>query len=301
MAARHGSKAVLYAALAGNLLIAASKFTAAAFTGSSAMLSEGVHSLVDSGNQALMLYGSSRSSLPPDSRHPLGYARELYFWSFVVALLIFALGSGIAFYEGVKHIIAPEQSKSPVANYVVIGVSMIFEGATWIIAVREFRKFKGEQGWISAISRSKDPTVFTVLLEDSAALIGLMIAAAGVFTSHMLDAPIYDGVASVCIAVLLAFVAVFLASETKELLIGESASKHLQERVRVVAEADKDVVRVNDVLTVHMGPRAIVAGLSVEFEDTLLTLDIERCVERLQQKITTELPQIQTLFVTPRA
>lgn len=295
-----GSKAVVYAALAGNFLIAVTKFAAAAFTGSSAMLSEGVHSLVDTGNELLLLYGLHRAGRPPDRSHPLGHGRELYFWSFIVALLVFALGAGVSIYEGISHILAPEPVENPIWNYGVLGASFLFEGFSWIVALREFRRQKGSLGYIEAIMRSKDPTTFTVLLEDSAALIGLLIAFAGIFLADQLDMPELDGVASVGIGLLLAGVAVFLARESKGLLIGEPALPAVQDAILRIAQADPAVGKANGLVTTHLGPNQVVVALSAEFEDHMTAPEIEACVARVEARIKAEHPEVTTLFVKPQ-
>ncbi|MDX8525452.1 cation diffusion facilitator family transporter [Mesorhizobium sp. MSK_1335] len=300
MAGHGGSKRVIYAALAGNLAIALTKFAAAFFTGSSAMLSEGVHSLVDTGNGTLLLYGMHRAARPPDRTHPLGHGRELYFWSFIVALLVFALGAGISFYEGVIHIMAPEPVVNVRVNYIVLGLSFLFEGSSWLVALREFRRQKGSQGWFEAIHRSKDPSVFTVLFEDSAALLGLIVAFAGILAAEILDMPALDGVASIGIALILGTTAIFLARESKSLLLGEPASPEVQEQVLAIAQQDPAVQRANGILSVHIGPEEIVAGLSIEFEDHLTAPEIEACVERLEARLKKEMPQIIRLFVKPQ-
>ena len=300
MASQGGSKTVIYAALAGNLLIAATKFVAAWFTGSSAMLSEGVHSLVDTGNGGLLLYGMHRAERPPDSSHPFGHGREIYFWSFVVALLVFALGAGVSFYEGVIHIMHPEEIKNPLVNFIVLGLSIVFEGSSWYVALREFRKTKGNLGYIEAVRKSKDPSVFTVLFEDSAALLGLVIALAGVAGAHLLRMPELDGAASIGISLVLAGTAIFLARETKGLLMGEPASPEIQARVLEIVQADPAIHEANGVLTVHLGPRQIVIGLSADFEDTLTTPEIEACVERIEARLREAVPEITGVFVKPQ-
>ena len=300
MAAQSGSRIVVYAALVGNFLIAITKFVAAAFTGSSAMLSEGVHSLVDTGNELLLLYGLHRAGQPPDREHPFGHGRELYFWSFVVAVLIFALGAGVSFYEGVIHILDPEEIRNPTVNYVVLGLSMLFEGSSWYVALREFRKTKGSRGYIEAVKDSKDPSVFTVLFEDSAAMLGLIIALAGVTGSHLLGIPELDGVASIGIALVLAATAIFLARETKGLLMGEAASPDVQRKVLEIVQADPAVDRANGVLTVHLGPTQIVVGLSAEFEDALTAPQIEACVERIEARLREAVPEITGVFIKPQ-
>ncbi|AZO60348.1 MAG: cation diffusion facilitator family transporter [Mesorhizobium sp.] len=301
MAGHSGSKRVIYAALAGNVAIALTKFAAAFFTGSSAMLSEGVHSLVDTGNGALLLYGMRRAARPPDRTHPLGHGRELYFWSFIVALLVFALGAGVSFYEGVIHIMAPEPVVNAKVNYIVLGLSFLFEGSSWLVALKEFRQQKGKQGWFQAVRRSKDPSVYTVLFEDSAALLGLVVAFAGILTSELLAIPELDGAGSIGIAVILGATAIFLARESKGLLLGEPASPEVERKVLVIADHDPAVQRANGILSVHIGPQEIVAGLSIEFEDHLTAPEIEACVERLEARLKSDMPEITRLFVKPQA
>ncbi|MEI8718047.1 cation diffusion facilitator family transporter [Mesorhizobium sp. ISC11] len=300
MAGHGGSKKVIYAALAGNLAIALTKFAAAAFTGSSAMLSEGVHSLVDTGNGGLLLYGMHRAARPADRTHPLGHGRELYFWSFIVALLVFALGAGVSFYEGVVHIMAPEPVANAKVNYIVLGLSFLFEGSSWWVALKEFRRQKGRQGWLQAVQSSKDPSVYTVLFEDSAALLGLIVAFAGILAAELLEMPELDGAASIGIGLILGATAIFLARESKGLLIGEPASPEVQMKVLAIVQQDPAVQRANGVLTVHMGPTEIVAGLSIEFEDHLTAPEIEACVERLEAQLKKEMPEITRLFVKPQ-
>jgi cation diffusion facilitator family transporter len=300
MAGHGGSKKVIYAALAGNLAIALTKFAAALFTGSSAMLSEGVHSLVDTGNGGLLLYGMHRAARPPDRTHPLGHGRELYFWSFIVALLVFALGAGVSFYEGVVHIMAPEPVDAPYVNYIVLALSFLFEGASWLVALKEFRRDKGRLGWFEAVRASKDPSVFTVLFEDTAALLGLVVAFVGILAAQLLDMPELDGVASLGIAAILAATAVFLARESKGLLLGEPATPEIQRKVLAIAQQDPAVQRANGILSVHIGPEDIVAGLSIEFEDHLTAPEIEACIERLERRLKVEMPEIANLFVKPQ-
>ncbi len=300
MAGHGGSKKVIYAALAGNLAIALTKFAAAFFTGSSAMLSEGVHSLVDTGNGGLLLYGMHRAARPADRTHPLGHGRELYFWSFIVALLVFALGAGVSLYEGVVHVLAPEPIANAKVNYIVIAISALFEGASWLVALKEFRKSKGKLGWFAALHRSKDPSVYTVLFEDSAALLGLVVAFAGILAAELLDMPALDGAASVGISLILAATAIFLARESKSLLMGEPASPEVQRKVLAIAQQDPAVQQANGILTLHMGPEEIVAGLSIEFEDHVSAPEIEACVERIEARLKKEMPEITRLFVKPQ-
>jgi cation diffusion facilitator family transporter len=300
VAAQSGSRTVIFAALAGNLLIAATKFIAAYFTGSSAMLSEGVHSMVDTGNGGLLLYGMHRGARPADRTHPFGHGREVYFWSFVVALLVFALGAGVSLYEGILHILKPEPIENFAITYVVLGLSILFEGFSWFVALKEFRTTKGRLGYFEAVERSKDPSVFTILFEDTAALLGLVIAAAGIAASQYFDRPEFDGVASVGIGLILAVTAALLARETKGLLIGEAAEPALQDMILSIAGADPIVRGANGVITVHLGPDQIIAAISLEFEDAATAPDIEACVLRLEKALRERIPELVTVFVKPQ-
>ncbi len=300
MAATNSSKRVIYAALAGNLAIAVVKFIAAAWTGSSAMLSEGVHSLVDTGNQTLMLYGLHRAAKPADAQHPLGHGRELYFWSFIVALLIFSLGAGVAFYEGTTHLYAPVAITDPSVNYVVLAIAFVFEGLTWRVAWKEFAKERGEQGVLDAVTRSRDPTTFLVLFEDSAALVGIAIAFAGTATSVWLDLPALDGVASIMIGLVLAVTALFLVRESKGLLLGEPARPATRKSIIRIAEAHPDIEAVGRLVTVHLSPREIVVALDVNFADDLRTSGVEVTASELEQQIRKKHPDVTALFLNPR-
>jgi cation diffusion facilitator family transporter len=298
--AKSSSKRVIYAALAGNLLVALTKFAAAFWTGSSAMLSEAIHSLVDTSNQVLLLYGIHRSSIPPDADHPLGHGRELYFWSFIVALLMFMLGAGVTFFEGVSHIIDPHEVTDPYINYIVLGCSAVFEGATWAIALKEFRKTKGGAGYLEAIKRSKDPPSFMVLFEDTAALLGLLIAFAGTLGAQLLAMPRLDGVAAIGISLVLGIAALLLARESKGLLIGETASPRVNKAIIEVARKIPGIERADVVFTVHLAPTQIVAALSVEFADSLTTSDIEKSVLALEGAICGALPDLVAIFIKPQ-
>jgi cation diffusion facilitator family transporter len=300
MAARTSSTFAIYAALTGNLLIAATKFGAAAWTGSSAMLSEAVHSLVDTGNQILLLYGIHRAKRPPDEQHPLGYGRELYFWSFVVALLIFALGAGISFYEGVTHIQDPVAIQNPMVNYVVLTISLVFESTTWWIAFRGFDRKRGDLSYLEAAARSRDPTSFLVLFEDSAAILGIFIAFLGTAASVQLEAPQLDGIASIGIGLVLASTAVFLARECKGLLIGEPARSHTLQSIREIAREQPEVTGIGRLITVHLAPQQIVAVLDVDFVDSLLARDVEAFTDRLERVVKQKHPDVIALFVNPK-
>lgn len=292
-----GSKRVIFAALIGNTLISITKFVAAAITGSSAMLSEGIHSLVDTGNQGLLLYGMARAKRPADEAFPFGYGKEIYFWSFIVAILIFALGGGISIYEGVHHIQHPEAISNPIVNYVVLGLAMLFEGAAWLFALKEFSRAKGKWGYMEAVQRAKDPSIFVVLFEDTAATLGLMVAFLGVVLSQLTGILIFDGLASVIIGLILVATAAWLAYETKGLLIGESANQPLVRGVRQIVAGHHTVDHVNEVLTMHMGPDFVLVNLSVDFQDRLTADQVECSIAEMDQQIKAGFPQVKRLFI----
>ena len=293
----HGSKKVIFAALAGNGLIAVTKFSAAAYTGSSAMFSEAVHSLVDTGNQGLILYGMKRAAKPADDRHPFGYGPELYFWTFVVAILIFGVGAGVSIYEGVVKVRHPHTPTDPLINYLVLGLAMMFEGVAWWIAFKEFNKRRGPVSLFRAVRISKDPTVFTVLFEDSAAMLGLVVAFVGILLADVLEMPILDGVASILIGVILAGTAALLAFESKGLLIGEGALPETVETIRRQARSHRGVERVNEVLTMHLGPNDILVNLSLDFESELDAEDVEDAVSEIERDIKTRHPEVRRIFI----
>ena len=299
--AANGNKLTLYAALGANLGIAVAKFVAASITGSSAMLTEGFHSVVDSLNQILLLYGQKRSMRPPDERHPLGYGRELYFWSFVVAILIFATGAGLSIYEGVLHILEPEPIRSPLVNYVVLAFSILLEVGSWWLAVREFDRARGNQGWWQAIVRSKDPPSFIVLFEDSAAMFGLIVAGIGITASLVTGDARFDGVASVVIGVALATVAFVLARESKDLLIGEPADPDMVKAVAKAIDGRHEVTGVNEVTTIHIGPDNIFLGLSVDFEDHVPVGRIEAMIAEAETELRNRWPAIRAIYIKPQA
>lgn len=294
------NKIVVYAALFGNLAIALVKFVAAYITNSSAMLSEAIHSVVDTLNEILLLYGMKKAEQRPDAHHPFGYGRELYFWAFIVALMVFALGAIVSIYQGILHIIHPEEMQDPMINYIVLGIAILCEGFSWTVALRTFRKMKGKMGYFEAFRRSKDPTTFTVLFEDTAALVGLFIALIGIFLAHQLNIPELDGAASILIGVVLAVSAWLLARETKGLLLGETADPRLRENVLNIAQQDAAVYSANGVLTEQMGAHQVIASLSLEFKDYLTSDEIEACVNRIEAQIKQLHPEIITLFVKPQ-
>ncbi len=287
----------IYAAIAGNLLIAVTKFIAATLTGSSAMLSEGVHSLVDTGNGGLLLVGLRRARRPADDAHPFGYGKEVYFWSLLVAMLVFAGGGGVSVYEGILHVRHPVELGDPTVSFVVLGLAFLFEGTSWAVARKEFRSSQGEHNAWQAIRRGKDPTAFAVLLEDSAALVGIAVAAAGIGAGHVLGMPVLDGVASIVIGALLAFVAVVLARETAGLLVGESAPRELVEGVRGLVEDDPAVDEVVRILTMHMGPEDVLVNLDVRFRPGVDAAGVADAVERLERRVKEAFPRVRYLFI----
>jgi len=291
------STRVILAALLGNLCIAVAKFSAASVTGSSAMLSEAIHSVVDTGNQWLLLYGIRRARRPPDAAHPFGYGMEIYFWTFVVAMLVFALGAGLSLYEGIKHVQHPRPLEDPTINYVVLGVAMLFEAGAWGIALREMNRGRGRMGLLAAVIRSKDPTVFTVLFEDSAALLGLTVAAFGIFASQTLRMPVLDGVASIVIGLILAGTAFLLAFESKGLLIGESAHPETVRAIRDLLANDERILRTNEVLTMHLGPTDVLLNLSLDFRDDLSSADVERFISEMESRIKAKHPEVTRVFI----
>lgn len=292
------SKLAIYAAIGGNLAIAIMKFTAAVFTGSSAMLSEGIHSLVDTGNGGLLLLGIHKSKRRADAAHPFGYGKELYFWSLIVAVLIFGVGGGISIYEGIVHLITPSALEDPFWSYIVLGLAMVFEGFVFVIAFRAFQSLKGdEQNIWEAIKASKDPTTFTVLFEDAAALLGLIVAFVGIFLAHQLNNPYLDGAASVVIGLILTTVAGFLIYESKGLLVGEGADPQTLKDIRKLAESDPAVRRVINPLTMHFGPNTMLLTMDIEFDGKLSAAKVKEAVDRLERSIKNQYPAIKYIYI----
>jgi cation diffusion facilitator family transporter len=261
------------------------------------MLTEAIHSVVDTCNQGVLLYGLKRARRPADARFPLGYGKEVYFWSFVVAIMIFAVGAGVSIYEGIKHILHPVETGDPTVNYIVLGLAAIFEGGAWFMALREFRKLKAGQGYIEAIKKGKDPTVFVVLFEDSAALLGLLVAFLGIALSRWTGLHWLDGAASVVIGLILAVVATWLAFETKGLLIGEAAAPEVRGKVLELVKAHPGIDRINEVLTLHMGPESILVLVSADFENSLSASHVEAAVSELKKLIRNSVPGVARVFI----
>jgi cation diffusion facilitator family transporter len=299
MSAPTASTRTLVIALIANLGIAVSKFAAAAITGSSAMLTEGVHSVVDSTNQLLLMWGRRAAKRPPDMLHPFGYGRELYFWSFVVAVLVFALGAGVSVYEGIIHIHYREPAVSPYIAYGVLLVAFLLEGWSTLEAFGDFKRSKGSLGWFQAVRRSKDPPAFIVLLENGAAMAGIIAAAVGLWLSQLTQDPFYDGAASIVIGVILGLTALLLAHESKGLLIGEAADPELVKSIHDLACDKEGVVGVGYILTVHSSPDQITVMMNVDFRDDLLASDVERIVAEVEGDARERWPQVRRLFVRP--
>ena len=290
------SKSAIYGALIANFAIAVSKFTASAFTGSSAMLSEGIHSMVDTGNQLLLLLGIKRSTRPADPRHPFGYGKELYFWSLIVAILLFALGGGMSLYEGIIHIKHPEPTSDPLWNYIVLGLAFVFESVAWVIAYRALKKEKN-MGFIKRLRASKDPSIFVVIFEDTAALLGVVVAFLGVYLGHALENPYLDGVASVIIGLILGSVSILLASESKGLLLGEGVAPSVFEGVKKIMLDDEAVAKIQDPLTMHFGPEEVLLAVNVEFRSELSSEEIAYSVDRIEQNIRSKYPEVKRIFI----
>jgi cation diffusion facilitator family transporter len=290
----------VYAALIGDILVALSKVVAAIWTGGAAMTGEAIHSTVDTANQILLLYGIHRSRQKADADHPFGYGRELYFWSFVVSLLIFALGAGFSIYVGVFRILYPVPIESPLVNYVVLALAFLFEGGSWLFSLRQFRRAKGDLGFLKASRLSKDPPSFITLFEDSVALVGIFIAAAATFSAVALGRPEFDGAGSIAIGLILAATSVFLARESKSLLIGEQAYPSILKSILSIANAQPNCLSANGLFTVQLGPDQVIAMLSLEFSDAMLAPQIEEAVIGLEEKVREENPEIVAMFVKPQ-
>src|SRR5689334_2418131 len=291
------SHKAITAAIIANLAIAATKFTAAAITGSSAMISEGIHSLVDTGNGGLLFLGIYKSRKPPDEEHPFGHGKELYFWSLIVAIVIFAVGGGISAYEGLLHILHPVPQENVYWNYLTLALALIFESISFFVAAKNFIPLKKNNGWWRAIHRSKDPASFTVLFEDSAAIFGLLIALAGVVLADRYDNPIFDGGASIVIGMLLAVVAVLLGYETKGLLIGEGADRETLDDIRRLVRSDPVVLDVKRILTMYFGPDTVLLAMDLRFHKNLSGREMEESVKRLETEIHQHHPKVQHIFI----
>ena len=297
---KEGSKLGIYGALAANIAIAIVKFVAASITGSSSMLSEAIHSTVDSSNELFLLWGIHKSRKPPDEMHPFGHGQELYFYSLIVAILIFSLGGGMSVYEGITHIRYPVASGDATWNYAVLGTAFIFEGISLIIPLRDFIKENGSGDFWNKLKASKDPSFFVIFYENAAALIGLLIAFCGVFFSNYFHLPVIDGIASIVIGAVLAVVAIILIMESRNLLIGESATNEKIKKIHEVVNADPDVIKLNKPLTMQMGPNELLLALDVEFKNKLNSDGLAKAVQRLEKNIREKLPDVKQIFIEAR-
>lgn len=301
MATTHKSHKSIYSALAANLLISITKFIAGAFSNSAAMISEGIHSLVDTVNQILLLYGLKQSQKPADALRPFGYGKELYFYSFIVSILIFGLGGGISIYQGVSHVLHPEPLEDPTWNYVVLALSILFEGASLVVAAKEFNRSRAELSWWDAIVRSKDPSNFLVLFEDGAAVSGLLMVMVCIFLGHRYNMPELDGVGSILVGLILVFVSIILARESRSLLMGEGIMPENQKRIIVIAERDPAVIRVQHLLSTYQSPEVIVLMLIITFKDGLETADINTAIDRIRNSIKQEYDLVRFVIIQPES
>ncbi len=301
MESKSSKPIAVYGAIAANFLIACAKFFASIMTGSSAMLSEGIHSLVDTGNGTLLLVGIKRGKKPADENHPFGHGKELYFWSLIVAILLFGLGGGMSFYEGIIHIQHPAKLGDPTWNYIVLAIAFLAEGTAWFVAMKEFKKEKGNQKFWSAFKASKNPSVFTIIAEDTAATSGVIVAFLGVYLGHYYNNPIFDGIASIVIGLILASVAIFLIIESKGLLVGESADKETLRSIKEIADRNPEIAQVYEVLTMHFGPKQILLNMNINFKEETPAARIPLIIDELENEIRKANPEIKRIFVEAEA
>ncbi|WP_333863755.1 cation diffusion facilitator family transporter [Sphingobacterium sp.] len=295
----NNNKKSIYSALAANLLIALTKFIAGSFTNSSSMISEGIHSTVDTANQLLILYGLRRSKKAPDKSHPFGYGKELYFWSFVVSILIFGLGGALSIYQGIAHMRQPELMGDPFWNYIVLILSLIFEGTSFVIAVKAFNKTRNGLGWWDTIIKSKDPSSFLVVFEDGAAVAGLIIVMILMALSHSLKIPELDGLASIIVGLLLVFVSFILARESRSLLMGEGIASETRNKIAALVEQDICVLKTKNILSTYQSPEDVILMLIIDFKDDLDTEDITMAISRIRTSIKNEFKFIHYVIIQP--
>ncbi|GAA4841022.1 cation diffusion facilitator family transporter [Algivirga pacifica] len=291
------SKKAIYGAIIANLAIAISKFVAASFTGASSMVSEGIHSLVDTGNGILLLYGIRQSHRPPTPQHPFGFGKELFFWSFVVAILIFALGGGVALYEGIHHLQHPKEIEDPIWNYVVLSAAILFEGSSLLVALREFKKLRGETPFFKALRDIKDTSTVAIVIEDTAACIGLLIALICVFLGDVTGNPYFDGAGSVLIGILLICVSTFFAMECKGLLVGEGLMQEDLQKIKNILEMDSRVEQHRAPLSMYLGPHQVLLNLDVDFRDELTAKEVEEAIDELEMNIKKAIPEVNRIYI----
>ncbi len=295
------SKVPIYSALIANFLIAVTKFIAAGITGSSAMISEGIHSVVDAGNEVLLLYGLKQSKKPATEKRPFGNGKELYFWAFIVSVLIFAVGGGISFYEGITHLQHPEVIRAPKWNYIVLGFAFVFDGISFITAIREFNRQRGAVPFWKAVRVSKDPSTFVVLFEDAADVLGLIVAFLGIYLGHLYQNPIFDGAASMIIGVILTGISIILARESRSLLMGESADPKLLSRVAGLVNGDPAIRQISHALSTYMGPEEVLILLKVHFSEELSSAEMVTTIRRLRTSVKKDIPSVKQLYIEPTA
>ncbi len=291
------SNRAVYAAIGANIAIAITKFAAGAATGSVAMLSEGVHSVVDTADGCLLLLGRSRSARPPDPEHPFGHGQELYFWTLTVAVMIFAVGGGASVIEGILHLVYPAAAENPKWAYIVLGTAGVFESISFAVGFRQFREEERGRGFWSAVRSSKDPTTFTVVFEDAADLLGILVAFLGVLLGHLLHNPAYDAAASIVIGAILMAVSALLVRESKGLLIGEGVDRETAGEICRLAEADAVVERVNHPLTMHFGPNTILLAMEIQFRKGITAAELTSAVDRIENAIHARYPEIRHIFI----
>jgi cation diffusion facilitator family transporter len=301
MSSKGSSSLAIVGALISNLLVATTKFIAAAYTGSSAMVSEGIHSIVDSANTLLLLIGHKQSLKTASSSHPFGYGKEIYFWTLIVAISLFAIGGGMSVYEGITHIQNPEPLVNPVWNYIVLGCSLIFTSISWVIAYRELNKGSEETNVWNAIKTSKDPSVFAVIFEDTADILGIVIAFLGVYLGHAFNNPYIDGIASIFIGIILTGTSVMLVFKSRTLLIGQSADPYLLNSISKITESDPSVVKVNTPMSMHMGPFDILLVLGINFHTHLTSADVASAIDRIEKSIRERHPQIKRIYIEAKS
>lgn len=297
MSTKGESKVAVVAAIVGNLVISIIKFVAAGLTGSSAMIAEGIHSLVDTGNGGLVLLGMRRSTAPADAEHPFGHGKELYFWTLIVAISIFGIGGGMSVYEGITHLFHPSSIENPWPNYIVLAIALVVEGSSFFVAMRGFNAARGERGALDFIRNSKDPSLFTIVFEDSAAMLGLLVAFLGVFLGHLFRNPYFDGGASIIIGLILMAVAGLLARESKGLLVGEGVEPKVLAAMRALVTADEAVEAVGDIRTMYLGPHDLLVNLDVAFGAQLSGAGIHDAVTRIENGLKSAYPEIQRVYV----
>jgi len=296
--AKSGKPITIYGAIISNLIIAIFKYIVAFLTGSSAMLSEGIHSTADTGNELLLLFGLRQSRKPPDEAHPFGHGQELYFWSLIVAIILFSSGGGVSIYEGITHLAEPYELRNLTWNYVVLGVAFLVEGISWLIALRELLKRKApDDTFWQGLRASKDPAIFIVFGEDSAALSGLLVAFLGVFLGHRLDSHYPDAIASIVIGIILAAMAIFLAYESKSLLVGETANRKIVAGVRKLVMDHSAVEEMRSPLTMHFGPDEVLLNLDVQFQPELRASELVGVIDEIEEQIHQAYPSIRRIFI----